>query len=297
MTAVLSALAFVVALVLYAIASLIFYLDVARERAPSPPHAGGSSGLGPRLLGAAALGHATYVSLASFVVHVCPVHSLHFLLSVASLFASAAYLTFRRRVRIEALGLLVSPLGLVLLLGTFFTGKPTLEPRLSPVLISLHVLTSLSGVAFFVLAGGAAGLYLLQERRIKEKRRAVRKSNLPSLDVLDAAVHRFLVAGFPLLTLGIISGTYWARRLELGSPEDVTRTILSFATWLLIGGVLLLRAAAGWRGRRSAYGTLAALLCAAAVIVLYLVRPTLEQHRAQVPSARGASHVLEVRAP
>ena len=280
MTEVLSGLTFAVAALLYAGASGLFYLDIARARGVVAP-AAQKPGLAPGLLTAAALGHAGYVVLASFVAHVCPVHSVHFILSVASLFASAAYLTFRRRFRIDALGLLVSPLGLAFLLGTFFLGKPEPEPRLSPIFITLHVLSNLMGVALFTLAGGAAALYLVQERRLKEKKPPMaRRGSLPALDTLDTAEHRFLVAGFPLLTLGIVTGTYWARKLELGSPDEVMRAILGYATWLLIGGVLLLRAAAGWRGRRSAYGTIAGLICAALVLVLYLIRPSSEQRRA-----------------
>ncbi|MEO5730930.1 MAG: cytochrome c biogenesis protein CcsA, partial [Byssovorax sp.] len=109
---------------------------------------------------------------------------------------------------------------------------------------------------------------------IKAKKLPAGRSVLPPLDTLDRAVHRFLVAGFPLLTLGIISGTYWARKLESGSPDEVVRTIFGYATWLLIAGVLLLRAAAGWRGRRAAYGTIAGLACATTVLVIYLVRPS-----------------------
>jgi ABC-type uncharacterized transport system permease subunit len=278
MTELLSAVTFALAVLLYAAASLLFYLDVARVSSrggPAPPPRRLLASP-PSLLTAAALGHAGYVALASLVAHVCPIYSVHFLLSVASLFASAAYLTLRSRFRIDALGLLVAPLGLAFLLGTYFLGKPAPEPRLSPVFITLHVLSNLLGVALFLLAGGAAALYLVQERRIKEKRRTLKAGNLPALDTLDSAEHRFLVAGFPLLTLGIVTGTYWAHKLEIGSPEDVMRTIFGYATWLLIGGVLRLRAAAGWRGRRSAYGTILGLACATAVLIMYLVRPAVE---------------------
>jgi ABC-type uncharacterized transport system permease subunit len=221
------------------------------------------------------------VALASFVAHVCPIHSVHFLLSVASLFASASFLTLRTRFRIDALGLLVAPLGLAFLLGTYFLGKPVQEPRLSAWFIALHVMSNLLGVALFLLAGGAAALYLVQERRIKEKRHASRIGNLPPLDTLDAAEHRFLVYGFPLLTLGIVTGTYWAHNLESGSPDELMRTIFGYATWLLIGGVLLLRAAAGWRGRRSAYGTILGLVCVTAVMIIYLARPSGDARRSR----------------
>jgi len=277
MTEALSVVTFAIALLFYAAASALFYLDVARStRTAKGSPSSRRAELAPRLLAVGALGHAAYVCMASFVAHVCPIHSVHFLLSVASLFSIATYLTLRRRFRIGALGLLVAPLGLAFLLGTYFLGKPGPEPKLSPLFITLHVLANLLGVALFLLAGGAAALYLVQERRIKVKKHlAARFGNLPPLDTLDHAVHRFLIAGFPLLTLGVVTGTYWARKLEQGSPDEVMRTVFGYATWLLIAGVLLLRAAAGWRGRRAAYGTIAGLVCAAAVLVIYLVRPAL----------------------
>jgi ABC-type uncharacterized transport system permease subunit len=274
MTSALSNLTFVLACVLYVASSALFYFDIVRSGPKARPiEKPGKSKLAPTLLGGAALGHAGYVALASFVAHVCPIHSVHFILSVAALFSIAAYLMVRSRFRIDALGVLVGPLAFALLLGTYFLGKPSPEPRLSPAFITLHVMATLLGTALFVLAGGAAALYLVQERRIKAKKLGDKRTALPPLDTLDHAVHRFLVAGFPLLTLGIISGTYWAQKLEVGSPDEVMRSVFGYATWLLIAGVLLLRAAAGWRGRRSAYGTLAGLFCAGAVLVIYLVRP------------------------
>lgn len=276
MTPVLSTLTFALALVLYGGATALFFLGIARRDPARGPAGAGPAGVirhAPLLLGLGAIGHAGYVTIASFVAHVCPVHSVHFLLSTASLLAIAVYLIARRRFRIDALGLLVAPLGLAFLLGTYFLGKPGPETKLSPLFIALHVMANLLGIAFFLLAGGAASLYLVQEKRLKRKRSASRLGNLPPLDTLDHAVHRFLVAGFPLLTTGIVTGTFWARQLETGAPDEVMRFVFGYATWLLIASVLLLRAAAGWRGRRAAYGTLAGFACAAAVLVIYLVRP------------------------
>jgi ABC-type uncharacterized transport system permease subunit len=297
MNEVLSTVTFGLALLLYGGASVLFYLDVARERGAGKPPASTRTpvpaappgkrpllerpDLAPRLLGLAALGHAAYVTLASFVAHVCPIRSVHFLLSVASLFAIAAYLTARIRFRIGALGLLISPLGLAFLLGTYFLGRPASEHPLSAVFITLHVMSNLVGIALFFLAGAAAGLYLVQERRLKKKKRPGALTNLPPLDTLETAVHRFLVAGFPLLTLGIVTGTYWVHD---SSPDSVMRTIFGYAMWLLIAGVLVLRALWGWRGRRTAYGTIAGLFCAAAVLVIYLVRPAGE---GDAPGKRG----------
>lgn len=295
MTEVVSGVSFALALLLYGVASALFFLDVARSRTrppsapdltarasglpatlPGPPAAlpgPPGSRLAPLLLGLGALGHAAYITIASFVAHVCPIHSVHFMLSVAALLAIAVYLVARRWFRIDALGLLIAPLGLAFLLGTFFLGKPNPEPKLSPLFIAAHVMANLLGIALFLLAGAAAALYLVQEKRLKRKRRFDRMTNLPPLDTLDHAVHRFLIAGFPLLTLGVVTGTYWAHKLEMGHIDEIMRAIFGYAMWLLIALVLLLRAAAGWRGRRAAYGTIAGLACAAAVLVIYLVRP------------------------
>lgn len=269
MTAVFTTLSFAAAALLYAAASVLFFSAIAKQRGPTPRPLAAA----PRLLASAALAHSVYIGLASFVAHVCPVHSVHFLLSVASLLAVAIYFIARLRFRIDALGLIVGPLGLAFLLGTYFLGAPHPSLNLGSFFIAAHVLANLLGVALFLLAFGAAALYLIQEKRLKNKRSLLSIGTLPPLDLLDRAEHRFLIAGFPLLTLGIITGTYWAQKLETGSTDEVMRIVLGYATWLLFAGVLLLRAAVGFRGKRAAYGTIAGFVCAAAVIVIYLVRP------------------------
>ena len=244
----------------------MFYLEIARSKTDQPSRA-------PLLLGIAALSHAGYVIIASFIARVCPVHSVHFILSVASLLATSVYLIARTRFKIQAMGLVVAPLGLVFTLGTYFLGTSGPESKLPATFIGFHVFANLAGEALFLLAGAAAAMYLVQERQLKAKKGVPRKA-LPPLDSLDRAVHRFLMFGFPLLTLGLITGTVQAGALELGNPEAVARSILGYASWLLIAAVLLLRVIAGWRGRRAAYGTVAGFMCSAAVLLIYLLRPT-----------------------
>ncbi len=266
---VLSFMTFALAALMYAAASTLFYTEIARSR---PEVSYGRAA--PILLGVGAGAHATYVCIASFVARVCPVHSVHFILSMASLFATAVYLVLRRRFRIHPLGLLMAPLGLVVTLGTFFLGTAAPEEQLPATFIGFHVFANLVGEALFLLACGAAVMYLVQERRLKDKKSLLKtKSRLPPLDALDKAGHRFLIAGFPLLTLGVATGTVRAKLVEAGAIDDVLRAVLGYTTWLLIAGVLLLRVLAGWRGRRAAYGTVAGFACAFAVLLVYLVRP------------------------
>jgi ABC-type uncharacterized transport system permease subunit len=261
--------AFAVATVAYAMSATLFYLEVARE-AKSDERIDRAA---TRLLGLGAVMHAAYVIIASYVMRVCPVHSVHFILSIASLLATGTYLVARRRFRIHALGLLVAPLGLVVTLGTFFMGRGAPDRSLPASFIGFHVFANLVGSALFLLACGAAVMYLVQDKRLKQKRALPGGGALPPLDALDRAVHRFLLAGFPLLTLGVITGTVWAHKLESGTLAELFRSLLGWAAWFLVAGVLTLRVAFGWRGRRSAYGTLAGFACAAMVLLFYLVRP------------------------
>lgn len=285
MTHVLSLATFLVAAVLYGVASVLFFLDVARKNQPHAADAGNRSALGtppaeanrisPLLLGSAALVHLAYVTFASLVARVCPVNSVHFSLSFAAILAVVVYFVARRRFRINAIGVLLAPFGLATILGTFFLGEPAHANSLGATFIALHVMANLVGSALFLLAGGSSLLYLVQERRIKQKHPQGRIRHLPPLETLDEAGHRFLVAGFPFLTLGILTGTIWSRHLETGTADEILRSVLGYATWFVFASVLLLRAAAGFRGRRAAYGTIAGLLCVAAVLVIYLVRPAM----------------------
>lgn len=252
----------------YGAASVLFLRFLARGK-------GDVGVLGPRLVGVGAALHSVHIVIASLVLRQCPVEGVHFPMSVASMLMCLAYVLVRRRLRIEVAGAFVAPLALTSLLASHFVGKAE-DPgaRIKSAILPFHVTTNLFGVALFTLAFSAASLYLIQEHLLKRKRIDGVFKRLPPLDVLDRAEHRFLLAGFPLLTIGIITGTLWARRVEMGAPSEVLRAVLGYVTWFVIAAVLFLRAAAGWRGRRAAYGTIAGFGFAVVILMFYLLRPS-----------------------
>jgi len=265
---------------LYAAATALFFAETARRGAQSRASMAADKKarpLAPNLLALGSIAHLGYITSASFISHTCPIGSVHFILSFVAITAAFVFTLARAkktaaRENIDALGLVVAPFGLAFLLGTFFLDKPAVGHSLGTGLIAVHVLVNVVGIALFTLAGAAATLYLVQERRLKQKKLS-RVGNLPPLDTLDRAVHRFLLIGFPLLTVGIVSGTFFAYQLETGTADEVMRIVFGYATWLLIAAVLLLRTAAGWRGKRSAYGTLLGLCFAVGVLLIYVLRP------------------------
>ena len=105
----------------------------------------------------------------------------------------------------------------------------------------------------FILSGLVAGifanlLYLLLLWRREDLERL-----LPSADNLDRITYKTICIAFPLLTLMIAAGAFWANR-AWGSywnwdPKETWAAI----TWLVYAGYLHMRITRGWRGRRAAY--------------------------------------------
>jgi ABC-type uncharacterized transport system permease subunit len=229
--------------------------------------------------------HTANVILASEIAGVCPVEGIHFAMSVVSLLACMAYLIMRSRWRIDVVGAFVAPLALSSLLASRFVGGGELapSPRVKDAFLPLHIAVNLFGVALFSLAFAAAVTYLVQERQVKKKKLEGVFPRLPPLDQLDRAEHRLLLGSFPLLTLGIVTGTLWTKKIDIGGIFPILHATLGYGAWFICAGVLLLRAGAGWRGRRAAYGTIAAFGFTVILLLLYLWAPQRDAALAMLP--------------
>lgn len=126
-----------------------------------------------------------------------------------------------------------------------------------PALLVGHVALTFSAYALFFGACVAGLAFLLQERSLKRRQLMVVPPAMPSLDWLEAFVHRMILWGWPLLTLGMALGMVWAKR-EWGrywgwDPKETFAAI----TWLTYGVYLTVRHLWAWRGRKSIYFSLA----------------------------------------
>ncbi len=263
----LGTIAFLAGVVAYSVAATLFFVDLARREST-----GTAAAWAQRTLSLGVGLHAAHIVLTSFLLQVCPVTSLPFALSLGALVVSAAFLVVRRRGALGALGVIVAPLSLMLWVGSQFVGQGSVSPELPTFLIASHVAANLLGFGLFALAGAAGALYLVQERRLKSKRHLLTGGRLPALDLLDNTEHRLLLAGFPLLTFGVVTGVIFLSRFQANGADNLFRMALAFVSWLLVAWVLVMRAAAGWRGRRLALGTLAGLGCVLLVLAGYIVR-------------------------
>lgn len=260
-------IAFLLGIVSYTASATLFFADVARQSGASA-----IGGFGPKAFAVGTFAHATHLVLASFVTHTCPVESLPFALGLSALMTNIAYLLMRERAGITAMGVVVAPLALMFLLGEQFVGHGAPPGQSPSLLLALHVTTNVLGAGLFILAGVASAFYLIQEHRLKNKRRALSGRKLPPLDALDATQHRLLVIGFPLQTFGVVSGSFFLSTMATVGVSEFLSSALAFATWSITGGVLVTRATLGWRGRRAAVGSLLGVACVLLVLALYVFR-------------------------
>lgn len=254
-------------LVAYSTAATLYFVDLARREYTPEGNRWAS-----RVLLVGALLHAVQIGVSSFATNTCPVESLAFALNLSALLTVFAYIVIRRRWRVDAMGIAVVPIALAFVVGGQFvgTGPVAVVTDVPRGLLAVHIASNLMGLGLFLLAGAAGAFYIVQERRLKKKRMP---SRLPALDALDSTEHRLLLAGFPLQTLGAISGAAFLSDLNLSNGQ-LLQVILAYGTWVLIAAVLLLRAILGWHGRRTAYGTVAGAACVMLVLFLYIVRGT-----------------------
>ena len=174
-----------------------------------------------------------------------------------SLFAWAivgSYLAFQLKFNIRVLGTFVSPLAVIfMLLSSAIPGKIIPTSQLSENFwLILHVTTIFIGNAIFALAFCAGIMYLLQERQIKTKSFGLLYRRLPSLETLDSLNSVCLTFGFPLITIGLISGFVYAGAVLRSFWHWDPKEILAVITWLIYAVLLHERLAVGWRGRRAA---------------------------------------------
>jgi len=183
-----------------------------------------------------------------------PLTNLFESLSFFSLCVVVVFLATELRYNLRVLGSFVSPLAFLFSFGAAFQSGEvrTLNPALQSGWLPVHTVVLFVGYAAFAVAFAAGVMYLLQERQVKKKRLGGIFKRLPSLDVLDEINYRCLTIGFPLLTLGIVTGAIWAQTAWGDYWQWDPKETASLATWLLYAGLLHGRLTVGWRGRRAA---------------------------------------------
>jgi len=192
--------------------------------------------------------------------------------SALSFFAfdlTLAFFIVYLRYRIAALGIFMIPFVFVLTL--IAAVRPARVSEVAAPLrgawLLVHALAIILGYTGLFLTFVAALMYLIQAKELKSKAPRSFYYRLPSLEVCDQLYGRSLAFGLVFLTIGMLSGFFWATRAWHGEWELDPKILSSLVTWLIYLILMSMRAGGAGRGRRGAYG---AILGFAAMMVTFL---------------------------
>ena len=214
--------------------------------------------------------HTFYFAFRWFTQEVSFVFDTYNTLSFFAWAMAAAYLALQLRTKTRVLGAFVSPVISVLMViasidfGESIAGSATVKGTL----VTVHVMLSIAGEALFVVASLAGAMYLIQDRLLRKKSDRSLIHLFPSLHDLDRINHLCLFWGFPLLTLGIIAGSFWARIVWGSHWQWDPKQVWTLFAWIFYAFLLHQRLAIGWQGRKAARWSLLALVALVALLFL-----------------------------
>ena len=208
------------------------------------------------LLAGGAILHTLAMFKRGFSLERCPINNLY----EATLFVAwtvvASYLVIGVWARLRFLGAFVSPL--MLALGVFAM-MPALDVRgPEPAFVggwsSLHKALILLAFGAFGLGSMAGAMYVMQDRNLKFHKLRAAVSLLPPIQRVEAAVGRLLLAGFLLLTAGVIVSSIYLKQTRDVYLSTDPLAIYSLIVWAIYLFLLIARWGYSQRGRRFAMG-------------------------------------------
>jgi ABC-type transport system involved in cytochrome c biogenesis permease subunit len=203
------------------------------------------------------------IALRDSRTHHAPVVGAYESLLTISWALVVVYLVLEWRTHIKALGLYVMPV-VVLFLGiawTQYEAPAAIMPALKSDIVVIHVIVIFTAIASFTVAGGAAVIYLVEQRQLKRGSPGRVLGRLPSLGVLDRLISHAIMFGLPFLTMGIAAGVIRAVKFGVKSWYTDPLVLLAIGAWVIYAVFLYLRYARGWHGRRPAWLAIAGLVC------------------------------------
>ncbi|RQD64590.1 MAG: cytochrome C assembly protein [Desulfonatronovibrio sp. MSAO_Bac4] len=159
------------------------------------------------------------------------------------------------KLKLKFLSITAAPLALLL-----FTGSLAISPSTLPVpgilqglWFGLHIGSLFISMALLAMAFGAGISYIYLDKKIKAKTKLSNVSkDIPSLQSFDRANHLAVIYGFPLYTIGVLSGFIWAaftwKTIFTWDPKEIMTVI----TWFAFAWLFHKRISGAWRGKKAA---------------------------------------------
>src|SRR5574340_314694 len=184
-----------------------------------------------------------------------PLTNLYESLVFFALTIAVTYLLVERKFGIKTAGAFVTPFPFIIMAYASLNSNEIqpLVPALQSNWLIAHVVTCFVGYAAFAVSFGVSILFLFKVRGEHLSRpQGVFMGYLPPSSSLDEIGYKTIAIGFPLLTIGIVTGAFWAN-VAWGTywSWDPTET-WSLLVWLIYAAYLHARITRGWRGTKAA---------------------------------------------
>ena len=180
---------------------------------------------------------------------------MHEVQSTLGLLITSAFLLTWIRYRTVSFGVFALPLALLLvLIPAMGPDRYTFSsPSIRSGWLFVHIVSLLGAYVALIFSLLASFLYIVQERRLKDKQTPGFLEWLPPLDTMDQIAQNSLVLGFCCMTVGLFAGSLLAQE-QVGAAYFLDpKVLLSFAMWGLYIVLLFVRRSTGLRGRRAVY--------------------------------------------
>lgn len=179
------------------------------------------------------------------------------------------YMLIEYLYKIRVLGAFLIPINSLMLLYANFLPNhvDNLPDSMRSIWISIHTSAIFISYGVFTLAFCASLAYLIQEKQLDEKKTSIFYYRLPPLEKLDVLSYRLVLLGFPLLTIGIVTGSIWSKQVWGTYWQWNAKQIWTVIIWLIYAFYLHNRFSNIWRGKKRAYVIVIGFL---AVLFTYL---------------------------
>ena len=241
-------ISFSVALFSYLAASLGYFVYLVYRRPLVSSLSGGAVVLG-------LISHTVSIGLHSAITGHGPYTTSYEIAMFLAWFIVVIYFLTEWKYKIKDLGSFVIPLVFLVMLVSVFLSKdaglvPESEVRFW---LTMHRTLSIIGYAAFSIAFAAGIMYLIQEHQVKSKKLGIMYFRMPSLEVLDDLNFKVITIGFPLFTLGFMTGSIWNTKMDQAFFSwDLAKTMPMVIVWLIYGLVFFGRMTTGLRGKKAA---------------------------------------------
>ena len=199
-----------------------------------------------------------FLHLRSSAVGRCPLTNLFEVLVFLSWSVVLLYFVVGSTYRLSLLGTFTAPLVFLIQFVAQLlpvASQPAVRLASKGFWPELHAAISLVSYGAFALACVAGVMFLVQERHLKRHTLNSFFQNLPPIANLAVAMQRLMLAGFVLLTVGIVAGFF------AGHARAAT-IVLAVCVWLPYGAILVMRRTHRLGSRRLAWLAVAAFALA-----------------------------------